>query len=157
MFPFNSDAIKSWEQLTIAGAALFILFVFIIVAFALLMRAITIFTSQQKDESKAKQELAKSLHELAESTNGYRVKLTEVEGKVDRIFTEQIEIKVDQRTITQLFRDFPPVLIKELTPEIKKAIAPYFLWLLKELMAELPTIKANAAESRVIDAMKEVT
>lgn len=130
MNPISADSINAWSQLGIGIAALFILLIFVVGLGAFLMTATRMSIKSQETATKAsttsQEKLSVSLHELAESIVGYRVALVELGNKVDNVAHDQTEIVTIIRTLS-------PELAKDLTPEIKIAIAPYFRWLLLEI------------------------
>lgn len=140
MVTVNKELVEAWNQLGSTAAALLILLVFILAVGVLLYRAINLATNQQKAQAEQQKQqnttnekLANGLHELSEAITGYRVQLVEVKASIDSVKTDQLEIKVDQRMITDQLRVLAPEIAKTLTPEIKKAISPYFAWLLNEI------------------------
>lgn len=127
--PISADSINAWSQLGIGIAALFILLIFVVGLGAFLIAATRMSTKSQD-------KLSVALHDLSESIVGYRVTLSELGNKVDNVAHDQTELVTLVRTLS-------PELAKDLKPEIKSALAPYFRWLLDEVTKVVEASKTS--------------
>lgn len=127
--PISADSINAWSQLGIGIAALFILLIFVVGLGAFLIAATRMSTKSQD-------KLSVALHDLSESIVGYRVTLSELGNKVDNVAHDQTELVTLVRTLS-------PELAKDLKPEIKSALAPYFRLLLDEVTKVVEASKTS--------------